>query len=237
MSHYNDPWWDYARGCAKALTDGRTPPTLPIHGPLLEPNESVRLSSPAAYSRLLGGDGSYDRAHAPFFVNPALMAAAMATQSAINRGRRREADRDAQPSWRNHRETSVLTTNMRLMCSRPQGGWLSFWYQDLAEYHPDLTTRTLTMSFHDDHTPPLQLAGPAAPAISLWTGYALHADNWASDPRLAALIPTTRSASTEQTTTLATPDGLTPQQGAAWYAEQQRPSRATRPTTDYGLSL
>lgn len=234
MSTSTDPWWDYARGCAKALTANREPPSLPVHGPLLEPNEAVRLNSPAAYSRLHGGDGSYDRAHAPFLVNPVLMAGAMAAQSAVNRSRRRRADRDTQPAWRNHRQSCVLTTNLRLMCSRPQGGWLSFWYQDLAEFYPDAAARTLTMSFHDDHTPPLKLSGPATPAISLWSGYALYGDNWRNEPGLAILTHPDRQTP-ERT---ATPNGLTDEQYDAWRAEQdKRRGRPTRAADDYGLSL
>ncbi|MCH9737047.1 MAG: hypothetical protein K0U78_21260 [Actinomycetia bacterium] len=246
MNTSNDPWWGYARGCARALTADREPPKLPVHGPLLEPNETVRLNSPATYSRLYAGDGSYERAQAPFLMNPLLMGAAMAGQSAVNRSRRREADRDTQPNWRNHREASVLTTNQRLMCSRPQGGWLSFWYQDLAEYHPDLAARTLTMSFHDDHTPPLQLSGPATPGIALWTAYALYGDKWRNDPRLAALTQPDRSRETASSTPdlaagtdrrSAIPPGLTQAHYDAWCAqEEKRQARPTRAVDGFGLS-
>ena len=138
----DDPWWSYAQGCAAALCRGVEPPVVATHGPLLQPNEVTRLSAPAHYSRLAGGDGHFDRAGGTFFVNPVLMAGAMVTQGAVNRGRRRRAEMDAQPSWRNHRAAAVLTTNLRLMCSRPEGGYTSFWYQDLAEFYPQPHART-----------------------------------------------------------------------------------------------
>ena len=93
----DDPWWSYTQGCAVALSRGVEPPVVATHGPLLQPNEVTRLSAPAHYSRLVGGDGGFDRAGAPFFVNPLLMAGAMATQGAVNRGRRRRAEQDASP--------------------------------------------------------------------------------------------------------------------------------------------
>ena len=73
----DDPWWSYTQGCAVALSRGVEPPVVATHGPLLQPNEVTRLSAPAHYSRLVGGDGGFDRAGAPFFVNPLLMAGAM----------------------------------------------------------------------------------------------------------------------------------------------------------------
>ena len=73
-----DPWWSYAVGTATALRSGKEPPTVAVHGPFLNTNEVARLSSPATYSRLAAGNGHYERAQAPFIVNPVLMAAAMA---------------------------------------------------------------------------------------------------------------------------------------------------------------
>ena len=238
----DDPWWSYTQGCAAALSRGVEPPVVATHGPLLQPNEVTRLSAPAHYSRLVGGDGHFDRAGAPFFVNPLLMAGAMATQGAVNRGRRRRAEQDAQPSWRNHRPAAVLTTNLRLMCSRPDGGYVSFWYQDLAEFYPQPHARTLVMSFDEDHTPPLQLTGPAVPAISLWAGHAIYGDAWREHPHLAALIPPTQqdrqrdNPDHTQDPDHQLIDGLTEQQRQWWTDQQQRrPHRSTR-SADEGLS-
>lgn len=78
-----DPWWSYAVGTATALRSGKEPPTVAVHGPFLNTNEVARLSSPATYSRLAAGNGHYERAQAPFIVNPVLMAAAMAGQGVV----------------------------------------------------------------------------------------------------------------------------------------------------------
>ncbi len=236
-----DPWWSYAVGTATALRSGKEPPTVAVHGPFLNSNEVARLSSPATYSRLATGDGNYERAQAPFMVNPVLMAAAMAGQGVVNNRRRREADRNSQPQWTNYREAAVLTTNQRLMCSRPQGGWTSFWYSEMAEFYPDPHQRAVTMSFADDHTPPLQLAGHAAPAIALWIGHSVYGDRWHEDPRLAALLPrqaaqdttTHQQASTEPTATVK--DGLTPEQHAWW--EHHRPRHSRHHTSQGGMEL
>lgn len=235
----DDPWWSYTQSCAAALSRGAPPPAVATHGPLLQPNEVNRLSAPAHYSRLLGGDGHFDRAGAPFFVNPLLMAGAMATQGALNHGRRRRAERDSRPTWRNHRPTAVLTTNLRLMCSRPDGGYVSFWYQDLAEFYPQPHNRTLIMAFEEDHTPPLQLSGPAVPAISLWAGHAVYGDAWREHPHLAALIPnqqhrqrdTPDPAHNQQT------DGLTDEQRQWWTDQRERRPRSnTRSADEPGLN-
>lgn len=246
-----DPWWDYAAGAAAALRAGQEPPAVAVHGPFLEPHETARLSSPATYSRLLSGDGDYDRASAPFMVNPLLMGAAMAGQGMVNSRRRRAADREAQPHWTNHRHAAVLTTTQRLMCSRPQGGWVSFWYTEIAEFHPDPHNRTVTLAFAEDHTPPLQLSGPAAPAISLWIGHSVYGDRWHEDPRLAALIPTRHRIDAEQAHTTEHPDadqtsthsgpippGMTAEQYAWWqhHIEQRRHRSADR-STDAGMEL
>ena len=66
---------------------GVEPPVVATHGPLLQPNEVTRLSAPAHYSRLAGGDGHFDRVGGTFFVNPVLMAgAALAPRCAAGSG-------------------------------------------------------------------------------------------------------------------------------------------------------
>lgn len=231
-----DPWWTYTVGTAAALRSGKEPPATAVHGPLLEPGEVARLSSPAIYSRLTSGDGNFHRAQAPFMVNPALMAAAMAGQAAINSRRRRDAERGSQPQWTNHRQTAVLTTNQRLMCSRPDHGWVSFWYSEMTEFHPDPHRRLLTMSFTDDHTPPLQLAGPAAPAVALWVGHSLYDDRWHEDPRLAALLPTRDPRHATITEHAVHNDGLTAEQQAWWDDHRPAPTRHPR-SASHGLDL
>ena len=61
----HDPWWDYAHGCATALTQGREPPAHPVHGLILEPGEWVRTHAPAVYSRLQRGPAADRGGRAP----------------------------------------------------------------------------------------------------------------------------------------------------------------------------
>lgn len=206
-----DPWWDYARGCATALTRGREPPAHPMHGLLLEPGELVRHHATAHYSRLQRGPAAQHRGRAPIMAyNPMLMMGTMAAQAIADRRRNQQDAKQSQPEWRLTRPASVLTTTQRIMCNRPDGGWLSFWYHDLAEHHIDLPTRTLVMAFNHDQCAPVRLQGPATPAIALWSAVQVYGGAWKTDPRLAAL--------------------LTPSP-----AQQQRHQETTAPTAAHGL--
>ena len=185
----HDPWWDYAHGCATALTQGHEPPAHPVHGLILEPGERVRTHAPAVYSRLQRGPAADRGGRAPIMAyNPTLMLGTMAVQALADRRRNRQDAQQAQPEWRMTRPASVITTTERIMCNRPDGGWLSFWYQDLAEHHIDLPQRTLVMAFHHQQCAPVRLQGPATPAIALWSAVQVYGDAWKTDPRLTALL-------------------------------------------------
>ena len=185
----HDPWWDYAHGCATALTQGREPPAHPVHGLILEPGEWVRTHAPAVYSRLQRGPAADRGARAPIMAyNPTLMLGTMAVQALAERRRNRHDAQQAQPEWRMTRPASVITTTERIMCNRPDGGWLSFWYQDLTEHHIDLPRRTLVLAFHHQQCAPVRLQGPATPAIALWSAVQVYGDAWKTDPRLTALL-------------------------------------------------
>ena len=185
----HDPWWDYAHGCAAALMKGREPPAHPVHGLILEPGERVRAHAPAVYSRLQRGPAADRGARAPIMAyNPTLMLGTMAVQALADRRRNRHDAQQAQPEWRLTRPASVITTTERIMCNRPDGGWLSFWYQDLSEHHIDLPQRTLVLAFHHQQCAPVRLQGPATPAIALWSAVQVYGDAWKTDPRLAALL-------------------------------------------------
>ncbi len=183
-----DPWWDYTHGCAQALRQGREPPAHPVHGLLLEPGETVRNHASVQYSRLEPGRTAQPGARAPVMAyNPVMMMGSMAVQGIADARRNRQASQQSQPEWRLTRPASVLTTDQRVMCNRPDGGWLSFWYQDLSEHHIDLSTRTLVMAFDQDQCAPVRLQGPAMPAIALWSSVGIYGDAWKDDPRLSAL--------------------------------------------------
>ena len=147
-----------------ALTQGREPPAHPVHGLILEPGERVRAHAPAVYSRLQRGPAADRGARAPIMAyNPTLMLGTMAVQALAERRRNRHDAQQAQPEWRMTRPASVITTTERIMCNRPDGGWLSFWYQDLTEHHIDLPRRTLVLAFHHQRCAPVRLEGPAHP--------------------------------------------------------------------------
>jgi hypothetical protein len=120
--------------------------------------------------------------------NPTLMLGTMAVQALAERRRNRHDAQQAQPEWRMTRPASVITTTERIMCNRPDGGWLSFWYQDLTEHHIDLPRRTLVLAFHHQQCAPVRLEGPATPAIALWSAVQVYGDAWKTDPRLTALL-------------------------------------------------
>jgi hypothetical protein len=185
-----DPWWDYAQGCANALAHGLQPPEQPVYGPLLAPGETARLTAPAHYSRLQPGHSNDRPPAAPILAaNPVMMLGSFAAQSVINTRRARSAARNQQPDWRLQRATTVITTSQRLMCDgHPAGGWTSFWYQDFADFQPDVTARTLIIGFTDGHCAPLRLTGAAVPAISLWSAHAVYGAGCKYDPRLRALL-------------------------------------------------
>lgn len=91
------------------------------------------------------------------------------------------------------------------------------------------------MSFDEDHTSPLQLTGPATPAISLWAGHAIYGDAWREHPHLAALIPSEQDHHRDQEQPLT--DGLTDQQRQWWTDQQQRrPHHRTRSANEQGLT-
>ena len=160
-----------------------------MHGLILEPGERVRAHAPAVYSRLQRGPAADRGARAPIMAyNPTLMLGTMAVQALAERRRNRHDAQQAQPEWRMTRPASVITTTERIMCNRPDGGWLSFWYQDLTEHHIDLPRRTLVLAFHHQQCAPVRLEGPATPAIALWSAVQVYGDAWKTDPRLTALL-------------------------------------------------
>ncbi|MCB1290780.1 MAG: hypothetical protein KDB45_04520 [Mycobacterium sp.] len=229
-----DPWWDYAHGCATALAQGREPPAHPMHGLLLEPGELVRTHATAHYSRLQRGPAAQHGGRAPIMAyNPMLMMGTMAAQAIADRRRNRQDAKQSQPEWRLERNASVLTTTQRIMCNRPDGGWLSFWYQDLAEHHIDLPTRTLVMAFNHDQCAPLRLQGPATPAIALWSAVQVYGDAWKTDPRLAPLLTPRTPHQQRDAAHPAITHGLSP---AAYHwaqhqADAHRARTARTPTT------
>lgn len=182
-----DPWWEYARGCAAALRVGAPAPSIAVYGPILNHDEHAQLCTTAISSRLVAGDGSYQRSSSFVLGSPWLMAGMLAAQGVTNRRRRKHAERDEVPQWREQHQCTVIVTDERLMCSRSDGTFIDFWFGYVTEFYPDLHSRTVTFAY-GERCVPLQLAGPATVAIALWSARALYGPAWINDIRLRPLL-------------------------------------------------
>lgn len=182
-----DPWWEYARGCAAALSAGTPAPSIAVYGPILNPDENAQLCTTAVSSRLVAGDGSYQRSSTFVMGTPLLMAGMLAAQGVTNSRRRKQAQRDEAPQWREQHQCTVILTDERLMCSRAGGTFNDFWFGYVTEFYPDLASRTVTFAY-GERCVPLQLTGPATVAIALWSAQALYGPAWINDIRLHPLL-------------------------------------------------
>ncbi|QXC46173.1 hypothetical protein [Rhodococcus qingshengii] len=179
-------WWQYAQLAAREARAGHTPPAMPLHGIVLGHNEFAILQTEAMYARLWGGDGTYFRNSTFAFGNPAFVVGALAASAIGNAARKRAAQRNAQVTWREHQHVSVIVTNHRFLCHTHSQGWLSFYFNAVSEFYPDLHGWTVNLVF--ENAVPLQLSGPSTPALSLWSAIGILGPRWADDPRLAPLL-------------------------------------------------
>jgi hypothetical protein len=192
---FDDPWWDYACAAANALSKGLPPPIISVHGPVLDSDEQPRLTAPAQISRLVAGDGSYQRSTAMLLGSPMLTLSVLGAQGILNFRRRQRAHRDTIPTWRLHRLGTVLITDQRLICPAADGTeLLSFWFTNATEYHPNVAQRTLELAFSTVECEPLRLGGPAVPALALWTAVAIYGHDWINDDRLHPLLGSPQAA-------------------------------------------
>lgn len=191
-----DPWWSYARSCARALYRGEPAPAISVYGPVLEDGEVARVCTTAVSSRLIGGDGSYQRSSTFLMGGPALVIGMLAAQGLMNHRRRKQALRDTVAQWRHPQESTVVITNERIMCSGSEGTLVDFWFEYVTEFYPHLWARSVTLAF-GERCYPLRLDGPAAPAIALWCAHALYGPAWVNDARFAPLV----AAATERAVT------------------------------------
>ena len=182
-----DPWWDYARACAATLRRGAPAPSVAVYGPILDEDEHARLCTTATSSRLVAGDGTYQRSSTFLIGSPALTLGMLAAQGFVNGRRRRQARRDEIAQWRDHQLSTIVVTDERLMCSGPDGTLADFWFGYTTEFYPDLAARTVTFAY-GNRCLPLQLAGPAAVAIALWSAHALYGPAWINDVRFQPLL-------------------------------------------------
>lgn len=180
-------WWGYARRCARLYRDGVNPPAVRVHGPVLDRDEdALVVAEGVGYSRLYGGDGTYTPANTWVVGRPAVMATAAVLTAAVNHRRKSAARREAAVRWRDHQQVVTIATTWRLMCN-PGGRFISFYYEAITEFHPDLHDWSMTLAF-GDQCGPLHLRGLAVPTLALWVAAAVYGPDWADDPRLGLLL-------------------------------------------------
>lgn len=183
-----ESWWLYARGAARRFAQGISPPEIEVFGPVLAADEYGLLQADLSYSRLYAaGDGRYQKTGMLVVGRPAVMVGALAVSAAVNHRRKVAARRDAEQRWRDHQQIQVTMTNHRLLCNTLDAGFESYYYGGITEFYPDLDAWQLTLAF-DGQVAPLRLAGPAVPAVCLWTATAVLGDRWSRDSRLAKLL-------------------------------------------------
>jgi hypothetical protein len=182
-------WWTYARVAAQSAYYNHSfaPSRIEIYGPVLDPDEAALLNTHATYSRFHGEDGSYQ--HFDLFAvgRPSVMIGVMAGNAILNARRKAKARDAATPRWRSQQPCQIIVTNHRLLCHIAARGWLSFYYDAVTEFHPDLNAWTLTLGF-DDQCAPLRISGPPVPALSLWAAIGIEGPRWHNDPRLSPLL-------------------------------------------------
>ena len=181
-------WWAYARGAARRYARGIAPPEISVYGPVLAADEVGLLEARLSYSRLYAaGDGRYHKNDMLVVGKPAVMVGALAVNAAINHRRKVVARRAAEQRWRDHQQIQVTVTTHRLLCNTVDQGFESYHYGAVTEFYPDLDGWQITLGFKGKCVP-LRLAGPAAPALCLWTATAVLGERWKTDPRLTRLF-------------------------------------------------
>lgn len=182
-------WWTYARMAAHSAYNNHSvaQSCIEVYGPVLDHDEAALLNTHATYSRFYGGNGSYQ--HSDLFVigHPSVMIGVMAGNAILNARRKAKAREAATRRWRSQQPCQIIVTNHRLLCHIAARGWLSFYYDAVSEFHPDLHAWTLTLGLNDQCAP-LRISGPPVPALSLWAGIGIQGPRWRNDPRLSRLL-------------------------------------------------
>ena len=145
------------------------------------------MTAQVTYSRFYGGDGTYQDSDLFVIGHPAVMIGSLALNAALKARRKAKARDAATPRWRSDPACQIIATNERLLCHIAARGWLSFYYDAVSEFHPDLHAWTLTLGF-DDQCSPLRISGPPVPALSLWAAIGIEDHRWHNDPRLRPLL-------------------------------------------------
>lgn len=179
-------WWTYAVECGRQVRAGSPPPALAVHGLVMGRGEQAIVEGTAEYSRFWAGDGTYRRTSSFAIGSPAFVVGSIAGSMIANSRAKHAAQRNSTLMWREHQQSRFLITNHRVWCHTAAKGWLSFYFNSVSEFHPDLHGWSLTLAF--ENAAPLRLVGPAAPALALWCGHGILGDRWVTDPRMAPLL-------------------------------------------------
>lgn len=163
--------WMLARQLAGQLRAGEQLQPLTVWGLVFHDGERVHIDTQANYARYYRGDGSYQHVSGVFFGHPAFVISGLALTALNNSARRRQAEAEARTRWREHQPARVIATTERLIC-QANGQWLSFYFNAVTAFYPEPHNYSVVFEFPD--TSPLQLVGPMAPLLAVYSTWRLH---------------------------------------------------------------
>ena len=155
----------YATQWFETLARGESLPSSDNFNLNLEPDESLLDQYRAKYARFYGQNVTYSTGGVFAMGSPLFVAGALIGSAVSRANARAQAQRMATAQWREIQYVDVLVTDRRLII--PVGGrMLSFYYDAVAAYYPELNAMTLTLDF-GDRTEPLQIFSPGIAATSV----------------------------------------------------------------------
>lgn len=155
----------YATHWFETLARGDSLPSSDGFNLNLEPGESLLDQYRAKYARFYGQNVTYGTGGVFAMGSPLFIAGAMIGSAVGRANARAQAQRLAAAQWREIQYVDVLVTDRRLII--PVGGrTLSFYFNAVAAFFPELDAMTLTLDF-GDRTEPLQIFSPGIAATSV----------------------------------------------------------------------
>ena len=155
----------YATHWFEALARGDSLPSSDDFNLNLEPGESLLDQYRAKYARFYGQNVTYSTGGVFAMGSPLFVAGAMIGSAVGRANARAQAQRVAAAQWREIQYVDVLVTDRRLII--PVGSrTLSFYFNAVAAFFPELEAMTLTLDF-GDRTEPLQIFSPGIAATSV----------------------------------------------------------------------
>ena len=131
----------------------------------LEPGEGIVDQYRAKYARFYGQNMTYQTGGVFAMGSPLFVAGAIIGSAVGNANARARAQRMAAAQWREIQYVDVLVTERRLII--PIGGrTLSFYFNAVTAFFPEIDAMTLTLDF-GDRTEPMQLFSPNTAATSV----------------------------------------------------------------------